>query len=62
MLEKFVDKQPVKLLSWHHSTKTVVEWERITEFSTRIAVEKSSLTMISTKYHKRTFPFQIPDE
>ena len=50
MPEKFVDKQLVKLISSHHSTKTVVEWKRITEFSTRIVVEKSSLAMISTKW------------
>ncbi len=37
--EKFVDKQPVKLNARHHSTKTVVETKRITEYSTTILVE-----------------------
>ena len=47
--KKFVDKQPVTLFPWHHSTKTVVEMKRIAEHSTRIVVEKSTLVVISTK-------------
>ncbi len=50
MSEIFVDRQPLKLFPWIHSTKTVVEKKRIIECSTRIVVDKSLLSMISTKW------------